>query len=163
MTFPSSWWGAPNFTEVDTVNPIPGSGQLVGSLVQLFDGSQAQLLKWTDSGGYVVGAAVTPVTGTSGFQVGYNVTNVGTANTQLVYSMNDRSTVALTQNQFGWGSTKGLCNPLVLASVAAGSFLVSSATTGALRAAAAGTSLQGNIYSLVVVGGSNAQTPAVIV
>jgi hypothetical protein len=148
---------------VDTTAPVEGSGQLPGFKVQLFDNSAVQYLKWTDSGGYVVGAVVAPVTGTSGFPTAYNVTNVGTANTQLCYSMNDRSGVALTQNQFAWGSVYGLCNPLCLASVAAGAFLVSSATTGTVRAATAGTSIQGNWYNLVVVGGSNAQTPAVIV
>jgi hypothetical protein len=163
MSFPSSWWGPSNFTEVDNVAPQPGSGQLPGQNVILFDGSQAQYLKWTDSGGYVVGAVVSPNLGTSGFQTNYGVTNVGTANTQLCYAVNDRCGVALIQNQFTWGSKYGLCNPLTLAAVAAGSCLVSSATTGTVRAATAGTSLQGNWWSLVTVGGSNAQTPAVIV
>jgi hypothetical protein len=161
MPFPTSSYGQPNWSDVYTAIP-PGSGLQPGSTELLFDGSFVQFLLFSTSG--VAGAGMT---GIAPWANTYSIATTTTANVIQIWAINDRnggglgtSNATVASTSYAWCTIKGLAFPFTTASTAALKYLVSSGTAGLLAAATAGTSLQANIWNTVVVGGSNAQSPA---
>jgi hypothetical protein len=129
----------------------------------LFDGSFVQFLQ------FVATTAANKACTVSGNATAYTVTPTSAAE-QLVQCVNDRcggglggTIVSVAANDYAWGTIRGISYPLVAASAAANKFVVSSSTSGTLAVYTAGTDIQGNIYNTVVVGGSAAASPCLIV
>lgn len=173
MSWPSSTYGQNNYGDYyASAASLPagggavlgGSGPPLGGISLLFDGSVVQFMEFAAS--TVAGAACT-FTG-SYINNQYQITPT-TAAIQWVSHINDRAPSGLFQtNQtnavtsFSWATTNGICNPFSTASTAAFKFMCSSSTTGLLKAVTAGTDVGNNVYNLVLVGGSNAQSPSFI-
>ena len=99
----------------------------------------------------VYASGVTTSTADATFQV----TACSAAN-QYILGVNDNAGQAIPSGSYFWITIKGKCAPLVAASIAINTFVVSSATSGTLAAAAAGTSLQANIFLLAASGAGGA-------
>jgi hypothetical protein len=162
MPTPTSSWGQPNWSDVYTALPL-GSGLQLGQGELLYDGSIVEFFQFLAS--TAAGNACTP----SGSSALYTVTPT-TAALQLVQVINDRSGAGLygtnstiAANSYAWGTVRGNCFPLLLNATAAGKFVISTVTTGQLKAYTVGTDIQANIYNTVLVGGSPAQSPCVMV
>lgn len=158
MPFPTSSWGQANWSDQYTALPT-GSGLQLGSTELLFDGSMVQFFQ------FVASTTANKACTFSGSSLAYTVTPTS-ATLQYAVTCNDRSggglagtITTVAANSYAWGTIKGTGYPLVTASVAAGTFVVTSSTSGLLKATTAGTDLQANLYNTVVVGGSNAASP----
>ena len=171
MPFPTSSYGQPNWSDYyATSAALPGgsltggSGLQLGATELLFDGSMVQF--FTTLASTVAGAACT--VGTSWINGAFQVTPT-TAALRAIIGINDRaggglgtSNITMAANSYGWFTVQGTCYPLCVNALAANTWAVSSATTGQLAAAVPSTSYSNNVYNLVVVGGSPAQSPCVM-
>lgn len=158
MPFPTSTWGQPNFSDQYTALPT-GSGLQLGSTEFLFDGTLVQFFQ------FLASTTANKACTFSGSSLAYTVTPT-TATLQFVLTCNDRSggglagtITTVAANSYAWGTVRGTGYPLVTASVAAGKFQCSTATSGLLNTVTAGTDIQSNLYNTVIVGGSNAASP----
>lgn len=122
-----------------------GSGLVLGQRGILFDFTETTLC---NAGGAVAQyAAVTYTIGKSNMYA--DVVTTTTVNTVPIVAINDRAgSTPLALNNIAWMTTRGLASSLVLTTLTAPLFLVSSATAGTLGGATAGTSLQSNILLL---------------
>jgi hypothetical protein len=170
MPFPTTQWGnvgnpaaaTPTYADVYTTAPGPNAttpnsadGPVLGNFQTLADGTEIQFLQ-------AVGAIAKNASCVlSSWQNAFVVAQT-TAATQLAIAVNDRGNTILAASYCTWFTREGLAFPLVAASTAANAALAPSATAGVLAITVPGTTNQANIVNAVVVGGSQAVSPAII-
>lgn len=169
MPFPTTQWGnignplnssAPT-ADIYSTQPgpsasVPGSanGPVLGNYQILADGTAVQFLKTTAT--TPINSAMTTNTWTS-FQV-----TPTTGVNQGVVAANDRtSSTSVTANYYTWFTVRGLAYILCKATLAKNAMASSSATGGTLDGTAVG-SYQGNLVNTILVGGSDAASPVLI-
>lgn len=152
MIFPTSVYGTISdvygiaVTAYANSNGFPvNSGLILGQRGVLFDFTELTLC---NAGGTVAQySAVTYNIGHSNMYA--SVVTTATVNTVPIVAISDRAgSTALATNNIAWMTTRGLASSLVLTTITAPAYLVSSGTAGTLTAATPGTSSQSNIFLL---------------
>lgn len=133
-------------------------GLTVGMRFQSSDDMKVYMFVQADASSLPINGAcyLSTVTGAYPLTTAFKVTPTSTANTQPIIGINDNSGVIVTTGQYCWLTIYGRCTPLVAAAVATNTFVVSSATSGQLQAATAGTSIQANILTTTASGAGGA-------
>ncbi len=171
MSFPTTSWG--NSYDIYTTIPGPTStspgssdGPVLGNSQRLADDGVIQFVQFltatsTAANMALIGKgawssyAVTASSAASQMLIGVNDLSGGSATNQ--HTATSGGTVLV--NYCAWITRKGLCFPLVKANAAADAILITTSTAGKLDA---GTDA-GQAVNLVVVGGSDAVSSALLV
>jgi hypothetical protein len=132
-------------TSPNTTGFPPGCGLILGQRGILFDFTECVMA--AANGTIAQYSAVTYTIANSNVYGGMVTTT--TVNTIPIVAVSDRAgSTSLAANDYAWMTTRGLATSLVLTTITAPKFLVSSGTAGTLTAATAGTSIQANILLL---------------
>lgn len=170
MSFPTTSWG--NSYDIYTTIPGPTSsspgssdGPVLGNAQRLADDGMIQFVQFVTATSTAANAALIANTAWTNYKV-----TASTAASQFLIGVNDLSGGSATNlhtatsggtvlvNYCAWITRKGLCFPNVKASVAADAILITGTTAGFL----AGGTDAGQAVNLVVVGGSDAVSSALI-